>query len=142
MWLRAANDVCRTELGELKSGNTKKRWDVAVKNPAFESFRNLPLIKTQAEHFLEALHKGTVSTNVFLRRIHNFALDMDWIPKSIIPKRQWPVVHYREKRAITLTEHQKIIAAEVNPERKKLYQLCWHLGASQGDSHIGARLTT
>jgi len=29
--------------------------------------------------------------------------------------------------------HQKIIAAEVNPERKALYQLCWHLGASQGD---------
>jgi integrase len=24
-------------------------------------------------------------------------------------------------------------AAEVNPERKIFYQLCWHLGASQGD---------
>jgi len=36
-------------------------------------------------------------------------------------------------RAITLAEHQKILAAEVNPERKTLYQLCWHLGASQGD---------
>ena len=35
--------------------------------------------------------------------------------------------------AITLDEHQKIISAEVNPERKALYQLCWHLGASQGD---------
>jgi integrase len=31
------------------------------------------------------------------------------------------------------TQHQQIIAAEVNPERKMLYQLCWHLGASQGD---------
>jgi len=30
-------------------------------------------------------------------------------------------------------EHQKIITSEVNPERKTLYQLCWHLGASQGD---------
>jgi integrase len=36
-------------------------------------------------------------------------------------------------RAITLEEHQKIITAEVNLERKTLYQLCWHLGASQGD---------
>ncbi len=26
-----------------------------------------------------------------------------------------------------------IIAEEVNPERKMLYQLCWHLGGSQGD---------
>jgi integrase len=37
------------------------------------------------------------------------------------------------KHAITWEEHQKIIAAEVNPERKAFYQLCWHLGGSQGD---------
>jgi integrase len=58
---------------------------------------------------------------------------MNWLPWPLIPKRQWPEVKYKEKRAITLEEHQKIIAAEVNPERKALYQLCWHLGASQGD---------
>ena len=74
-----------------------------------------------------------MSTNVYLRRMHNFALDMNWLPASVIPKRQWPAVWFKEKRAITLDEHQKIIAAEVNPERKTLYQLCWHLGASQGD---------
>jgi hypothetical protein len=27
------------------------------------------------------------------------------------------------------------MAAGVNPERKTLSQLCWHLGAGQGDSH-------
>ena len=42
-------------------------------------------------------------------------------------------MQFKEKRATTLDEHQRIIAAEVNPERKALYQLCWHLGASQGD---------
>jgi integrase len=42
-------------------------------------------------------------------------------------------VTHKDQRAITLEEHQKIIAAEVNLERKALYQLCWHLGASQGD---------
>jgi integrase len=42
-------------------------------------------------------------------------------------------VRFKDKRAIMLEEHQKIIAAEVNPERKALYQLCWHLGGSQGD---------
>jgi integrase len=42
-------------------------------------------------------------------------------------------VRFKEKRAITLEEHQKIFAAERNPERKAYYQLCWHLGASQGD---------
>ena len=79
------------------------------------------------------LQAGTVSTNVFLRRLHNFCVDMNWLPWPLIPKRQWPAVQFKEKRAITLEEHQKIIAAEVNPERKTLYQLCWHLGASQGD---------
>jgi hypothetical protein len=91
--------------------------------------RNLPILETNSEHFLKVLAAGSVSTNVYLPRIHNFALDMNWLSWSILPKRQWPKVKFKEKRAITLEEHQRIIAAEVNPERKTLYQLCWHLGA-------------
>jgi integrase len=121
------------EMGRNKSGSTKKRWDVAMKDKAFDLFRDLALIKTQAEHFFDALHKGTVSTNVFLRRVQNFALDMDWIPKSVIPKRQWPAIKFKEKRAITFAEHQAIVEREQNLERKKFYELCWHLGGSQGD---------
>jgi len=121
------------EMGRTKSGSTKKRWDTAMKDRAFEQIRCLVLIKTQAEHLLDALHKGTVSTNVFLRRLHNFALDMNWLPRSIIPKRQWPAVQFKEKRAITFDEHQAIVNREKNPERKKFYELCWHLGGSQGD---------
>ena len=79
------------------------------------------------------MQAGTVSTNVYLRRLHNFCVDINWLPWPLIPKRQWPAVKYKEKRAITLEEHRKIVAAEVNPERKTFYQLCWHLGASQGD---------
>ena len=52
-------------MGKMKSGATRRRWDIAVKDRAFDAFRNLELIKTQAEHFLEAIHQGTVSTNVF-----------------------------------------------------------------------------
>jgi integrase len=121
------------EMGRTKSGSTKKRWDVAIKDKAFDQIRYLVLIKTQAEHLLNAMHKGTVSTNVFLRRIHNFALDMNWLPRSIIPKRQWPTVQFKEKRAITFDEHQAIVGREKNPERQGFYELCWHLGGSQGD---------
>jgi integrase len=49
------------------------------------------------------------------------------------PKAEWPAVEFKAKRAITREEHEKIVGAEKNPERKALYQLCWHLGASQGD---------
>ena len=91
------------------------------------------IIETNGDLLLKVMQAGTVSTNVYLRRLHNFCVDMNWLPWLLIPKRQWPVVTHKDQRAITLEEHQKIIAAEVNPERKALYQLCWHLGASQGD---------
>ena len=84
-----------------------------MKDKAFDIIRNLPILETQSAHFLKTLNVGTVSTNVYLRRIHNFALDMNWLPWSILPKRQWPKVKFKEKRAITLEEHQRIIAAEV-----------------------------
>ena len=60
-------------------------------------------------------------------------MDMNWLPWPVIPKKQWPPVRFGHKRAITLDEHQKIIARETNPERKGFYQLAWHLGASQTD---------
>lgn len=45
---------------------------------------------------------------------------------------EWKIRHL-ERRAITLEEHQKILAAETNPERKAFYELAWHTGASQSD---------
>jgi integrase len=121
------------EIIAIKTGPTQVRWVSAAKDKAFNLIRDRVLIETQAEHLLAVLRVGKVSTNAFLRKIHNFATDMNWLPTAVIPRRQWPAIHYKEKRAITFEEHQKIIAAEVNAERKALYQLCWHLGASQGD---------
>jgi integrase len=121
------------EIIGIKTGPTQARWKSAAKDKAFDLIRDRILIETQAEHLLAVLRAGTVSTNAFLRKVHNFALDMNWLPATVIPRRQWPAIHYKEKRAITIEEHQKIITAEVNRERKTLYQLCWHLGASQGD---------
>jgi integrase len=57
----------------------------------------------------------------------------DWLLKSVIPRLQWPKPVYKDKRAITAEEHAAILGAEVNAERKAFYQLCWHLGGSQGD---------
>ncbi len=121
------------EIIKLKTGPTQYRWQSAAKDKAFDLIRSRLLIETQAEHFLEVLKKGTVSTNAYLRKTHNFAVDMNWLPATVIPRRQWPAIRYKDKRAIKLEEHQCILAAEVNPKRKALYQLCWHLGASQGD---------
>jgi integrase len=120
-------------LTNTKQGANKARWLNVAKDRALAPLLPQVIIQTQGEFILRVLHSGTVSTNVFLRRLHNFALDMNWLPWPLVPKRQWPLVKFKDKRAIKLEEHQRIIAAEVNPERKTLYQLCWHLGASQGD---------
>ena len=105
----------------------------ACKDHAFDLIRNLKLTETRAEEFWQVLKAGTVSTNVYLRRLHNFAVDMNWVLSPIIPRRQWPAVHFKEKRAITADEHRRIVEREGNPERKMFYELAWHLGASQSD---------
>ena len=121
------------EMAKLKTGPTQVRWQRATRDKAFDVIRSLPVLETRPEHFLRALETGTVSTNVFLRRLHNFALDMTWLPWPVIVKRQWPRVTFRDKRAITWEEHEAIVAREPNSERKAFYQLAWHLGASQSD---------
>lgn len=118
---------------ETKTGETKIRWERAIKDTAFDPIRNLPLLETDADHFLAVLKSGTVATNVFLRRIQNFALDMNWIPWAILAKKKWIPVRYKDKRAITHAEHQRIIAREGNAERRAFYELCWCVGGSQSD---------
>jgi integrase len=120
-------------LASTKQGENQRRWRVAARDKAFAPLLPRIIIETPGELLLKVLQTGKVSTNVFLRRLHNFCVDMNWLPWPLIPKRQWLAVKFKDKRAITLKEHQKIVAAEVNPERKKMYQLCWHLGGSQDD---------
>jgi integrase len=121
------------EIVKFKQGSTLQRWQTAIRDKAFDSIRDLALLETQAEHLLRVLEKGTVSTNVHLRKLHNFCMDMNWLPWPVIPKKQWPKIQFKEKRTITLAEHEAIIAREGNRERRDYYKLCWHLGASQGD---------
>ena len=121
------------EIPKLKKGNTRNRCLTAIKDKALDSIRNMVVLETQAEHFLKVLEKGSVCTNIYLRRIHNFALDMNWLPWPVLPKKRWPVIKFKEKRGITWEEHQAIVTREQNPERKAFYQLAWHLGASQSD---------
>ncbi len=136
--LRTWQDVM-LEMAKLKQGETAKRWQVAIKDKAFASIQKLPLLETRSEHFLRVLREGKVSTNVFLRRIHNFALGMNFLPVPVIPPKLWPSFRFKEKRAITLEEHQRIIAREQNLERRVFYELAWYLGASQSDiAHLQA----
>ena len=116
-----------------KRGGNQIRWQTAAKDKAFDLIRHQVIIETPGETLLKVIRRGTVSTNIYLRRLHNFCLDMDWLLKSIIPKRQWPKIEFKEKRGVTLAEHQKILAREHNPELHAYYEMLWHLGGSQTD---------
>ena len=116
-----------------KTGSNLLRWQGAMKDKAFDPLRQRKLIETTAEHFLAVLKAGTISTNVYLRRIHNYAVNMHWLPWPVLPKPNWPAVQHGEKRAITFEEHQKIINREFNPATRAYYELLWHLGGAQTD---------
>jgi len=116
-----------------KQNSTLERWQTAIKDGAFDLIRERKLVETSAEHLLAVLKKGSVSTNVYMRRIHNYALDMNWLAWSVIPKARWPAITHKGKRAITFDEHQKIIVREGNPSTRAYYQMLWHLGGAQTD---------
>ena len=121
------------EFVQVKTGKNRVRSERAVMDKAFDSIRNLELIETRPEHFLKVLSCGKVSTNNYLRRFHNFAVDMGWLPYPVMPKCQWPEIRYKEKRAITLDEHERILAREKNPDMRAFLKCCWHVGGSQSD---------
>ena len=133
-----------------RTDETRRRWEVAIKDRNFDGIRKRTVAETRPEHFYKALEEGKVSTNVYLRRIHNHALGMEWLLKSVIPRLQWPKPVFKSKRAITAEEHRRILdaetaAAERNQgsrnsdrphyeERRDFYELLWHTGASQSDA--------
>ena len=129
---RTWKDVIRYIIDE-KTGPNQKRWETVEKDKSLRGLWNLRVVESRADQLLTMVQKGTVSTNVYLRRLHNYTLDMNWLAWPIVPKKKWPKIVYPEKRGITLEEHQKIIARETNPERRDYYELLWYLGGSQTD---------
>jgi hypothetical protein len=95
---------------EQKSGPGAHRWVSVSKDKSLRGLWKLRVVDTRADQLLTMVKKGTVSTHVYLRRLHNFAFDKNWLPWPIVAKRLWPKIVPGEKRGITREEHQKIIA--------------------------------
>ena len=86
-WQLVFDTLLKTKAG-MTTG-TRERYERAVKETALDSLRQLPLLQTRAEHLLQVLERETVSTNMFLRRLHSFALTLDWLPWPVLGYRQW-----------------------------------------------------
>ena len=90
------------EIVKFKQGATLQRWQTAIKDKAFDSVRDFPLLETQAEHLLRVLEIGTVSTNVHLRKLHNFCMDMNWLPwPSVAVKKRWPAIRFKLRSGLS-----------------------------------------
>ena len=105
-------------LTNTKQGANQHRWKTAAKDKAFVTLLPQVIIETEGETLLKVLQMGTVSTNVYLRRLHNFCVDMNWLPWPLVPKRQWPAVEFKEKRGITLAEHLAIVTEQIPNARR------------------------
>src|SRR5262245_16755761 len=115
------------------SKSTHDRYLSSVSEKALDPVRKVPLIETRPEHFLDVIRDGTVSTYIFLRRLHSFAVGMKWLPWPVLTARQWPRVRFKSRRGITWEEHQKLVTSEKDPEKRAFFELLWHVGAAQID---------
>src|SRR5208337_1560553 len=57
-------------LTNTKQGANKERWQRVVKDRAMVPLLPRVIIETQSDLLLRVLQSGTVSTNVYLRRLH------------------------------------------------------------------------
>jgi hypothetical protein len=117
------------------SAATLIRYEKFMKSAPVQSLNRLPLVHTDSGHFLAVLFhpRAGVSTNVWLRITHNRALDLGWILTPVMPKKAWPDIEYKEKRAITIEEHHRVVASERIDDYRAYFQVLWETGGSQTD---------
>ena len=113
---------------------TQERCARGFRSKAYDPIRNKPLVQTTGEDLLTIIHANGNCVAHYLRRLHNLALDLGWLPWPILAKRAWPKIRSQSKRAITAEEHGAVIASEKNPERRAYYELLYETGAAQTDA--------
>ena len=113
---------------------TRTRYVRGMKSPIFNGLRHKLLLETTAQDFLNVLASEQEFAAHFLRRLHNLALSLGWLPVPVLAPRLWPKPQPKARRGLTLAEHQRILDAEKNAERNLYYQLLWEVGASQSDA--------
>jgi len=131
-WQDVMNYLLQSKEG--RSQKTRERYESAIKEPGFNPIRTLPLIHTTAETLYKVLKdSGKPCTNMFLHRFHSFALKLGWLAWPIIGYNQWPKLRFKERRGVTVEEHQLLVSTEKNAERRAFLELLWHVGAAQFD---------
>jgi len=113
---------------------TQERCARGFRSKAYDAIRDKPLVQTTGADLLAIIHANGNCVAHYLRRLHNLALDLGWLPWPVLAKRAWPKIRSISKRAITAAEHGAVIASEKNAERRAYYELLYETGAAQTDA--------
>jgi integrase len=113
---------------------TQERCARAFQSKAYDPLRDKSLVQTTGADLLAIIHTNGNCVAHYLRRLHNLAVDLGWLPWPVLAKRAWPKIRSQSKRAITAEEHGAVIASEKNAERRAYYELLYETGAAQTDA--------
>jgi site-specific recombinase XerD len=115
--------------------STRDRKQRAFRSRPFAMLRTVKLMDTEAIHLLTVIeHKQAGNSALhYLRRLHNYALDIGWLLAPVMTKAAWPTIRQKKFTAITEDEHRRIVAKEGNQERRLYYEMLWETGGSQSD---------
>src|ERR1700730_2938918 len=113
---------------------TQERCARGFRSKAYDPIRKKSLIQTTSSDLLAVVHTNGNCVAHYLRRLHNLALDLGWLPWPVLAKRAWPKIRSQSKRAITAEEHAAVIASEKSIERRSYYELLYETGAAQTDA--------
>jgi hypothetical protein len=132
---RTWGDVLDRLIAGLQDETRRHHWERFRRSQPFVRLRPITLFYTEDVHFLRVLNHpcATRSTQQWLRRLRNYAMDMGWLLHWVLPKAAWPKVKRRPRRAITSAQHQRIITNEPDRERRQYYQMLWLSGGAQTD---------
>ncbi len=114
--------------------SSRERYTTVFKSTSFDGLRNKKLLETTADDFLAVFKDGKVSIVYFLKRLHNFALNLGWIAIPIVAPYLWPKYEAKDRRGITRDEQVTILAREKIAEWKLFMELLWETGAAQSDA--------
>jgi integrase len=114
--------------------SSRQRYANVFKSSAFDGLRNKRLMETTTDDFLAVFKDGKVSILNFLKRLHNFAVNLGWIAVPIVAPYLWPKYEPKDRRGITMQEHQSILANEQTAVWKLFLELLWETGAAQSDA--------
>ena len=127
-------EMVMTSYCEGQSSRSRPRCEQAFAGRDFDPIRSIKIVGTKAEHLLQVLAARKRSVDNYLRRLVHHAENLGWLHWMIMAPAAWPKPKEKsEKRPVLIEEHERIIAAEANPERRAYYQMLWFSGGSQGD---------